>query len=263
MSHLAIALISDVFFQADGVDRLRLRLREARAGGADLAVLPELPLNRWSPATPNPSDADAEPPDGPRAETLGRAARESGVALLGGVIQRDPASGRRLNTALLFDARGDLAASYRKLHLPEEAGFHETHHYEPGDAAPEVVSAFAMPIGLQICSDANRPLGTYSLAAQGAEAILIPRATEAATFDRWRLVFQANALVSSSYVVSVNRPVTEQGVALGGPSIVVSPDGRVLLETTDPVAVVTLDREVVASARRSYPGYLAWRFDVF
>jgi predicted amidohydrolase len=263
VSHLAIALISDVFFQPDGADRLRLRLREARAAGAELVVLPELPLNAWSPATPNVRESDAEPPDGPRAQTLRHAARDAGVAVLGGVIERDPGTGRRRNTALLVDGRGDIVASYRKLHLPDEDGFHETNHYEPGDLPPDVIRTFAMPLGIQICSDTNRPLGTYRLAALGAEAILIPRATESATFDRWRLVFQANALVSSSYVVSVNRPAAEQGVPLGGPSIVVSPSGDVLLETTNPVAVVTLDHDVVATARRKYPGYLPWRFELF
>jgi predicted amidohydrolase len=263
MSTLAVALVSDVFFSVDGADRLRARLREARVAGAELVVLPELPLNPWSPATPNVRESDAEPPNGPRAQTLRQAARDAGVAVLGGVIERDPATGRRRNTALLVDGRGDMVASYRKLHLPEEDGFHETLHYEPGDTAPEVIRTFRLPLGIQICSDTNRPLGTYRLAAQGAEAILIPRATEAATFDRWRLVFQANALVSSSYVVSVNRPAAEQGVLLGGPSIVVSPNGDVVLETTSIVAVTTLDHEVVAAARRKYPGYLPWRFDLF
>src|SRR5436309_461902 len=145
-------------------------------------------------------------PGGPRAQTLRQAAGDAGVAVLGGVIERDPATGRRRNTALLVDGRGDLVASYRKLHLPEEDGFHETKHYEPGDTPPEVIRTFVLPLGIQICSDTNRPLGTYRLAAQGAEAILIPRATEVATFDRWRLVFQANALISSAYVVSVSRP---------------------------------------------------------
>jgi N-carbamoylputrescine amidase len=226
-------------------------------------VLPELPLNPWSPAAADPIDADAEPPHGARARTLEAAARDAGIAVLGGVIERDPVTGRRHNAALLVDARGELVQSYRKVHLPEEPGFHETHHYDPGDAPPEVTRAFEMPLGIQICSDTNRPVGTYLLAAQGAEAILIPRATEAATFDRWRLVFRANALTSACYIVSVPRPTPEQGVPLGGPSIVVGPDGDVVLETTERLAFADLDRAAVAAARRRYPGYLPWPGGVY
>ncbi|MGE5244794.1 MAG: carbon-nitrogen hydrolase family protein [Betaproteobacteria bacterium] len=260
---LTLALVSEVFFTPDGTGRLGTRLRQARASGADLAVLPELPLNSWSPATPDPVDADAEPPNGPRARTLAAAARDAGIAVLGGVIERDPQSGRRFNTAVLVDAHGGLVSSYRKMHLPEEPGFHESCHYEPGEVPPEVVRGLAMPLGIQICSDANRPTGTYLLAARGAEAILVPRATEASTFDRWRLVFRANALVSSCYVVSVARPSPERGVPLGGPSIVVGPDGDVVLETDDRLAFARLDGSVVAVAKRRYPGYLAWPAEVY
>lgn len=64
-------------------------------------------------------------------------------------------------------------------------------------------------------------------------------------------------------MLSVNRPRPEQGVALGGPSIAVAPTGEVLVETTDPLAVVTIDRAVVVRTRGRYPGYLATRADLY
>jgi predicted amidohydrolase len=42
---LTVALISEVYWQPDGTGRLRDRLAQAADRGADLAVLPELPLN--------------------------------------------------------------------------------------------------------------------------------------------------------------------------------------------------------------------------
>jgi len=57
------------------------------------------------------------------------------------------------------------------------------------------------------------------MAAMGAAAILNPRATQASTYERWKLVFRANALTSTAYVLSVARPAPEQGVPLGGASI--------------------------------------------
>lgn len=255
-STLAVALISDVFFTADGPARLRARLGEARAQGAELAVLPEIPLNPWSPATPNARDEDAEEPGGRRHQELSQAARETGVGVIGGAIVRDPESGIRYNTALVFDKAGTLVAKYRKVHLPDEAGFHEPSHYAPGLAPPAVIDRFGLRIGLQICSDINRPQGCHLLGAMGAEAIIAPRATERATWDRWKTVIVANAMTSCTYVLSVNRPAPEQGVPLGGPSIAVHPHGDVLLETTDPVAIVTLERSAVEDSRARYPGYL-------
>lgn len=260
---MKVALVRLVFPERDAAAALREVLRQARANGADLAVLPELPLNPWSPATKARRDDDAEAPGGPRHRAMSEAAREAGIALLGGAIVRDPASGRRHNTALVFDRSGALVASYRKLHLPEEEGFWETSHYEPGDEPPSVIGGLEMPIGIQICSDANRPQGSLLLGALGAEAILCPRATEAATFARWRTVFVANALTSCTYVLSVPRPEPEAGVPLGGPSFAVSPLGDVLVESTEAITLVALERRVVAEARTRYPGYLATRADLY
>ena len=256
---LTVALISETFWEPDGAGRLRDRLAEAVERGADLAVLPELPLNRWSPATKDSDDADAEPMDGPRSRTQAGAAAEAGIGLVGGIIHRDPESGRRTSRALVFDRSGTVTATYEKLHLPEEEGFWETSHYEAGSEPPKRIDVFGVPIGLQLCSDVNRPEGTHLLGAQGAIAMINPRATEERTYQRWKMVFRANALTSCCYVLSVNRPHPEHGVRIGGPTVAIDPNGDVLLETTDTLALVTLDAAVVESARRDYPGYLPVR----
>ena len=252
---LTVALISEVFWEPDGTARLADRLREAAGRGADLAVLPELPLNPWSPATKDAIDDDAEPMDGPRSRAMAEAAAEAGIGLVGGIIHRDE-NGRRTSRALVFDASGAVRATYEKLHLPEEPGFWESSHYEPGTEAAKRIDAFGVPIGVQICSDNNRPEGVHLLGAQGVIAMVNPRASEERSYQRWKTVWRANALTSCCYVLSVNRPHPESGVLLGGPSIAVDPNGEVIVETTDTIALVTLDASVVADARRAYPGYL-------
>jgi predicted amidohydrolase len=259
---LKVALVRDVFVGPGAARRLEERLAEARAAGAELALLPELPLNAWCGALRQPRDEDAEPAGGSRHQSMAAAARAAGIGLIGGAIVRD-GSGQRFNTALVFDREGRLVSSYRKLHLPEEEGFWETSHYEPGSAPPEVVESFGLPIGIEICSDVNRPELAHALAGAGAFAIFAPRATEAATFDRWRLVLRATALTCAAWVLSVPRPAPEDGVPLGGPSIAISPDGEVLVESTERLSTVTLERAAVERARRGYPGYLAVRSDVY
>jgi N-carbamoylputrescine amidase len=256
---LTVALVSDTFWEPDGEVRLRETLAEAAERGADVAVLPELPMNPWTPAGQEPRDDDAEPMDGPRATAQANAAREAQIGLIGGIIHRDGPAGRRTSRALVIDREGQVRGTYEKLHLPEEPGFWETSHYEPGDAAPRTSDAFGLPVGVQLCSDTNRPEGTHLLGAQGAMAVLIPRATEEATYQRWKLVFRANALTTCCWVVSVNRPHPEGGVAIGGPSIVVDPRGDVVVETTDRLAIATLDAASVTDARKKSPGYLPVR----
>ena len=85
---LTVALVKDVFPGPADHDRLVACVAEAAGRGASLVVLPELPLNPWSPSSRTPRDDDAEDaaPSGPRCRMLSGAAREAGVAVLGGAI---------------------------------------------------------------------------------------------------------------------------------------------------------------------------------
>ena len=48
---LRVALVRGTFFEGEASARLVATLDEARSQGAELAVLPELPLDPWMPAT--------------------------------------------------------------------------------------------------------------------------------------------------------------------------------------------------------------------
>lgn len=264
---VTVALVTGLFHDDPEGERLRGRLGEARDAGAELAVLPELPLNRWCPATREPSEEDAEGPVGPRHRLQSDAARDAGIALLGGAIVRDSGGGRRRNEALLFDAAGDRLYDYAKVHIPHEEGFWEADHYDAGDEPPavttlEVGDGRRLEVGVQICSDINRPQGSSLLAALGVELILVPRATPPESYGRWRRVMRAAAETSPAYVVSVNRTGGE-GEMIGGPSLAIGPDGEVLLETEEAVATVEVSPGAVEAARQAYPGYLSRRPAVY
>ena len=141
--------------------------------------------------------------------------------------------------------------------------FWETSHYDPGDDPPSVIHGLPVTVGIQTCSDVNRTEGSHLLGALGVEVIVCPRATEAATFPRWKTVLTANAITSCTYVISVPRPQPEFGVPLGGPSIAVAPTGEVLVERTESMVLMTLDRNVVDQVWRRYPGYLPIRSDLY
>ena len=92
--------------------------------------------------------------------------------------------------------------------------------------------------------------------------MIVPRATPAETWPRWRLVLRADAVTSAAYVVTVNRPSPDSASPIGGPSAVIGPDGEVIIETTERLTVVRLDQQAVARARADYPGYLDYHPEV-
>jgi len=260
---ILVALLTDVFLEDSDHLRLREYLLEAKSSGATLAVLPELPLNPWSPANRESIREDAEPLGGLRQQVFSRMSSEIGIALLGGAIVTDSKTRKRYNTALFYDHNGQLVGQYRKIHLPEEEGYWETSHYMPGTDPPTVIQISEATIGVQICSDINRPQGSQILRAQGAELLLVPRATPSETYERWRLILRANAIMSEVYLISVNRPFSEFGVDIGGPSLVVGPDGEILFEGTEPLAIVEIDGNKLKTIGAQYPGYLPRMVDVY
>jgi predicted amidohydrolase len=253
---LTVALITEVFVNDPEGLRLGHRLLEARERGAELAVLPELPMDPWVPRRREPDPADAEPPGGPRHRAMAAAAARTGVAVLGGVIVRDPSTGKRHNTALLFAGNGSVVGGYRKTHLPFESDFWEAAHYEPGTDPPQVITGLPLALGIQICSDANRTSGCHQLAARGASVIIVPRATPEASWARWRLVLSADAVTSAAWLVTVNRPAEGRPSPIGGPSAVISPTGTVVAESSEGLLISVLEQQAVDRARAGYPGYL-------
>ena len=250
---MKIALVSSVF--PEGSSELRERLHSVKSNGADLALLPECPAQTWVAATSNASSQDAEPAGGPRESRQAAAARAAEIALLGGSIEQT-VDGGRLNTAVFWDDHGREQLRYSKMHIPDEPGFREAAHYDPSTNAVQCVEYHGWRIGVQICSDNQRPTGCQMLAAQGCDLILNPRATERTFLETWITIWRANAITTGCWVASVNRPEPEGGVSLGGPSVIIDPFGEVQL-FEDPLVVVTLDQSKVLEAKQAYPGYLA------
>jgi predicted amidohydrolase len=261
MGELCIAMASDVFFGEGAKERLVARLREAKNAGADLAVLPEIACNPWSPSTKNLRDEDAEELGGMRCSMQSEAAKEVGIGLIGSAILKQ--NGERYNTCLFWDDKGELLGTYQKHHIPEEDGFWETSHYSESLNGFPIFHFRGFNIGIQICSDMNRPQGSHLLAAAGADVIVGPRSTELATYDKWRPVWIANALTTGCYICSVNRPAPEDGVLIGGNSIAVAPDGEVLIESCDAITVFTVRQSTIKKVRKDYPGYLPYRSELY
>lgn len=261
---LRVALVRGLFLGERALDLLTEYLLECHERGAEIAVLPELALHSWSPATREVREEDAEEAGGPRELIQCEAAATAGIALLGTTIRRNP-GGVRENTSLFIDKKGELRATYAKMHLPEEPGFFETSHYSAGTVAPQAVADLTpnFPFGARICSDINRPLGSHVLRKRGATWVANPRATEAATYDRWRTVFLSTALTTGLYVASVPRPADQSGVRLGGPSVAISPTGEVLCESEEPIEIVTLKSAVIEQSLEDYPGYLPQSTSVY
>lgn len=168
------------------------------------------------------------------------------------------AGGQRLNEGFLWSAQTGYAPLRRKFHLPEEPGGWEAQWFERGDAAFPRFNAGPLAFGLNICTELWA-LDTYAnyAALGGLQAILSPRATAAATTDKWLAVGTVAAVRTGAYSLSSNRADHAAGT-YGGAGWVISPDGALLARTTaeQPFCTVDIDLNATTTAHGTYPRYV-------
>ncbi|PRI11539.1 carbon-nitrogen hydrolase [Leucobacter massiliensis] len=235
------------------IERVEALLR-ANAG-AELYVLPEL----WSAGyfSFDRYAELAETLDGPTVSMGRRLARELGAAIhLGSIVERG-AEGALHNTAVLVDADGRIAQTYRKIHVFGYQSL-ESQLLTPGDSL-SVVPGPLGPTAGTTCYDLRFPGLWQELSDRGAEAVVVPAAWPAARREHWRLLTQARAVEHQLWVLACNA-CGEQGepsapVRLGGTSRIVDPAGRVVAECgeDEQVLMADLDPGSVARVRAEFP----------
>jgi len=143
-------------------------VRGAAAQGCRLVVLPECLDLGWT----DPSARElAAPIPGPHADVLVRAAREAGVFVAAGLVER--AGPRLFNAAVLIAPTGDIVLHHRKLNELDIA----LDLYSIGDRLG-VVETELGTLGLAICADnfGSSLAVSHVLARMGAQVIVSPSA---------------------------------------------------------------------------------------
>jgi predicted amidohydrolase len=130
---------------------------------------------------------------GPSTEFLGEVARENGIYIVAGILEKLGEVG--YNTAVLIDREGKLAGKYRKISLPREE---IDGGVTPGDSLPVFDTDFGR-VGMMICWDVTFPETARKLSTQGAEIILMPIWGGNVTLARARAIENQVYLVSASY----------------------------------------------------------------
>ena len=184
--------------------------------------------------------ANAVDVPGPATEVLGAAAREAGVYLAIGVIERDNqfSRGTLYCTLLYFGPDGRLLAKHRKL-KPTAA---ERLIWGEGDGSTlAVVETEFGKVGGLICWENYMPLARMAMYAKGVELYLAPTADAR---DTWQATLRHIACEGRCFVLGCNQFVTrsmypadlegledladQPEVICRGGSAIISPLGEVL-----------------------------------
>ena len=234
----------------DRIARAHALVAEA-AKRAQVVVLPEL----WHVGAfdMEAARANAEPIDGPLVTGLAAAAKEHGVWLHGGSFTEVTPDGEHFNTSVLFTPDGQVAASYRKIHLFGFTGG-ETTVFTGGEELV-VVDTPLGPTGIATCYDLRFPELFRALIAGDATVFLMCSGWPTPRIAHWDLLAQARAIENEAWVIACNQVGRQGPVTLGGHSIVVDPKGNVVAQAggAETILYADIDPELPQQWRQEFP----------
>ena len=206
------------------LQRMRVFLAQAAAGGARLVVFPECALAGYCFDSLEEALPFGETLPGPMTEEIARDCRRLGVWAVVGLLERPAGEARLFNAAALVGPDG-LVAGYRKVHLPYLGVDRFT---TPGDRPFAVHDIDGLRVGLTICYDGSFPESTRVLMLLGADLVVLPTNWPVGAQLTIRHLVQCRALENWLYYAAVNRVGVENGVRFLGQSKLVGCDGELL-----------------------------------
>ncbi len=249
---IAVAQFSPGEDKTANLAALRSLAREAADRGADLVLAPE-----YSMFTAGRLDdryrAAAEPVDGPFVDEVRSIAAETGIVVACGIAESRRDDSHIFNTVVVADA-DRLLATYRKIHLYDAFGFHESDIVSPGPIdEPALFSLAGATLGIQTCYDLRFPEVTRRLAVGGAQAVLIPAQWIPGPLkeDHWTTLIRARAIENTIYVFAADQ-ASPTGA---GNSIIVDPMGVTVANLGDQIGTVSgaISEDRVLEVRRKNP----------
>ncbi len=252
------------------------RIREAAIAGAELILLPELHNFPYFPQTEKSAHFDlAESIPGPTSQFFSKLAKELQCVIVCSIFERR-AAGIYHNTAVVLEKNGEIAGTYRKMHIPDDPGYYEKYYFTPGDTGFEPIQTSVGCLGVLVCWDQWFPEAARLMALKGAELLLYPTAIgwdpqdstteQQQQLDAWITVQRGHAIANGIPLLACNRVGVEQNIHFWGNSFAVGPQGEFLQHadnSSKKVILVEVALQQSEVVRRAWPFLRDRRIDAY
>lgn len=261
--------------RSENFARTEEQIRKAAQEGANVICLQELFNTTYFCASVDSDNFGlAESIPGPVTNRLSALAKELSTVLLVPMFER-AAAGIYFNSMAVLDTDGTLLGTYRKMHIPEDPGFHEKYYFTPGDLGYKVFNTKYGKIGTLICWDQWFPEAARLTALKGADLLVYPTAigtlyTESHEekkdfMDAWRTIQRSHAIANGCYVASINRTGEEEKSAFWGGSFICGPFGEMLASGGESEGIITaeINLSTIEPQRQTWPFFRDRRIDTY
>ena len=249
-------------------------IRAAAKKGAQIICLPELFLTQYFCQTEDTQNFSlAEPLPGPTSETLSKLAKELEIVLVVPLFEKRT-QGIYHNTAIVIDADGSVAGTYRKMHIPDDPCFFEKFYFTPGDTGFKCFPTRYGRVGVLICWDQWFPEAARLTSLSGAQFLFYPTAIGYQDEDAkesiqqitaWETIQRSHAISNGVFLGSVNRVARENALTFWGRSFICNPFGKVIGQADNEPQIVIAQCSLpeIESVRQNWPFLRDRRVDAY
>lgn len=277
---LALVQMSCSNSREANVDKGVERIEQAAADGANIICLQELFSGPYPCLEEDYAMFSwAEEIPGPTTERLAGLARRLQVVIVASLFERR-APGLYHNTAVVFDADGSVAGTYRKMHIPDDPHYYEKFYFTPGDLGFKVIPTKFAKLGVGVCWDQWYPEAARLFALAGAEILLYPTAIGwhpqekeelgATQHAAWETMMRAHSIANGLWLGAPNRVGYEDGPHGGlefwGGSFISGPSGQIIAKadhSSEQIVVASCDLDLIDDVRTHWPFLRDRRIDAY
>jgi predicted amidohydrolase len=252
---LALAQINTVLGDVDANLEKHLELaKEARKGGGELIVFPELSLTGYVLQDIAATVAHRPNADDPLFRKLLKASNDLDMVV--GFVEEDERY--RFYIASAYLSSGKVVHVHRKVYPPTYGIFDERRYFAAGDSFRAFDTRFGR-VGILICEDFWHASSPYALWMDGADIMLFTSASpgrgvteEILGSAKWvETVNQTYAGLFTTFVAHANRVGFEDGLNFWGTSTVFDPDGKLIAQAPADQEGLTLAQLDLAQLKRT------------
>lgn len=238
-------------------------IEQAKAAGVDLLIFPELSLTGYYLQDITHEIGMAVDPPAEPLRLLMEASRDNDMDISVGFVEE---SDRYVHyIAQAYIGQGELKHVHQKVHLPTYGMFDDMRYVGWGTKVRAFDTRFGR-MGILVCEDFWHPSLPYLLWMDGADTLLMVSAGPGrgvkpgddyldTSYDV-AMTHRVYAELFTTFIFHCNRVGYEDGVAFGGYSTVIAPDGEFLAKGEhfeECLVTTTVNPELVRFKRRSLP----------
>lgn len=204
---------------------------------SDLIILPEVWTVGWS--CDNFINSAEEINDSETLKFLSRIAKEKNANIIGGSFITKKGD-KFYNTCPVINRKGELVATYDKMHLYTYYGCNEGKYITEGKE-PTLVDIEGVKIGLTICYDIRFPEIYREYRKTGADILVNVAAWSISKPDPWEIMTRSRAIENQTYMIAANQyGIIKEDYNLGH-SRIIDYNGNILSEILNGEGILNTD----------------------